>query len=171
MTLSHSFSGEVLAPHQQSDKYFSRLQNLFRPSSSYRNSKQLHLSTPTIPQAIRLLSTDYQQNFNHFQYFQVTSSHHQSSHNTEPTTWGMSRRRQRITNNHHVSGTRTDAPSVKRRLISTSSSSATSTPASRPPPDVSAPLPATVFSRHHHSQQYRLDLQVRWYRQAYYRKV
>jgi hypothetical protein len=59
---------------------------------------------------------------------------------------------------------------VRRRCTLTWSLSATSTPESPPPPAVSLPSPndrgVTQLT-----MGYRLDLQVRWYRQAYYREV
>ena len=58
---------------------------------------------------------------------------------------------------------------VRRRCTLTWSLSATSTPASRPPPVVS--IPFRTNAGYNSSQWDRLDLQVRWYRQAYHREV
>lgn len=61
---------------------------------------------------------------------------------------------------------------VKRRFISTSSLSATSTPASRLlPVGSSIPSYALSFSSSSWSIYRTFDLQVWWYRQAYYREI
>jgi hypothetical protein len=59
---------------------------------------------------------------------------------------------------------------VRRRCTLTWSLSATSTPESPPPPAVSLPSPNDRVVTQL-TIGYRLDLQVRWYRQAYYREV
>jgi hypothetical protein len=73
-------------------------------------------------------------------------------------------------NPHRDTRAVTDSGTVRRRLISTSSLSATSTPASRPPQAVSCTPSAPAIGIFAHRIS-RLDLQVRWYRQAYDREV